>query len=509
MYTPLRALDNLLNRITMYALTQWGLRVLATMAILLAFTGALAQPWTGLLYSLLILSASVFTANVVFSKLFKVPVNAESFAITLLILFFILPPATTVERAVLLAMAGVLAIASKFLITWNDKHIFNPAAFAPVVLGTLGLLGASWWVGSAVLWPLVLVLGLLIVRKIRRFSVFLPFAAVSLLVIAATTFAEAGDVGEALRATITASPLLFLGTIMLTEPSTMPGRRHQQIIFGALVGFLYAMPWDGKLFPLHIYPETALLLGNLYAFAVNPRYRLRLTLKSVEKVSDRVYNYVFTPDRQPDFLPGQYMEWTLPGVGMNLRGNRRTLSIASSPTEPAVMTGVKFYTPSSSYKKVLKDLKPGSVVYAGQIAGDFVLPADTSLKLLFVAAGIGVTPFRSMLKYVLDAREQRDIVLIYAVSDASEIAYADVLAAAEQQGIKVLRLLTARGDAPKDWQGSTGSLNAAFITAQVSDYKDRLAYLSGPNGMVQDVRADLIRTGVSAAKVKTDYFTGY
>jgi glycine betaine catabolism B len=502
----MRFIDDQLNKITMYKLVQWGLRILAAISIVLSFTGALDLSYKALLLSLGLLSVTCYLANVIFSRIWRIPVNTESYSITLLILFFILPPASTEIRALEIVLAGIIAIASKFLISYNGKAIFNPAAFAPFLLGLLGLLHASWWVGSSVLWPLTLVFGLLVLRKIRRFSAFIPFVIVSLIVFVITGIADGQEFREIIQFAITSSPLIFLGTIMLTEPSTMPGLRRQQIIFGALVGFLYAMPWN--IGPLTIYPETALLLGNLYAFAVNPRYRLRLTLKEVQKVSDRVYNYVFTPDQKAHFIPGQYMEWTLDHARVDGRGNRRTFSIASSPTESTIGMGVKFYEPSSTYKTALKDLKPGAVIYAGQTAGDFILPDDTAEKLVFVAAGIGVTPFRSMLKYLLDSNEKRDIIMVYAVSDAAEIAYEDILAAAEKKGVKMIGLLTS-DKIPSDWQGSTGRLDGAFIAEHIPDYKDRKIYISGPNGLVETLRAELLKQGQVRNKIKTDYFTGY
>jgi ferredoxin-NADP reductase len=219
-----------------------------------------------------------------------------------------------------------------------------------------------------------------------------------------------------------------------------------------------------------------------------------------------VADYAFTPDRTASFLPGQYMEWTLDHPKVDSRGNRRTFSIASSPTEPNIHMGVKFYEPSSTYKKALSSLKPGGVVYAGPIAGDFVLPADKSEKLVLIAGGIGITPFRSMLKYLLDMREQRDIVLVYAVSDPSEVAYEDVLKAAEAKGVHVIRLLTAE-TTPEGWKGATGRLTGDFIKEHIKDHTERSFYISGPNAMVQGTRDTLRKLNVK--KIKTDYFTGY
>lgn len=503
----LTALDNQLNKITMYKLVLWSLRILAGVGLILSLTGSLGLSFGGMVVSLLVLMVVCGVTNKVMAKALRVGTNTESYAITLLILFLILPPAHTALQAASIALAGFLAILSKFLVTYNYKHIFNPAALGAAVVSVLGLLGTAWWIGNSLMWPLVLVLGLLIVRKIRRFSLLLTFIIVSLLIVALRAYTDKTGVGTALQLAITSSPLIFLGSVMLTEPSTMPPRRTGQIIYGAIVGLLYAGAWQiGKLF---IYPEMALLIGNIYAFVVSPKYRLRLRFERAQQFSDRVYNFVFTSGRRPQFVPGQYMEWTLPHDKEDSRGNRRTFSIASSPTERGVQLGVKFYDPSSSYKKILQGLQPGDRLFAGQIAGDFTLPANKNTKLALIAGGIGITPIRSMLKYVVDTAEKRDIVVVYSVSDPSEVAYSDVLQAAEKHGIRVIKLLSSdyAGSDKENWQGETGKLTADFIREHIPDFKDRTFYLSGPQPMVQSSKHMLRDLGI--AKIKTDFFTGY
>lgn len=501
-----RKLDDLLNGFTMYRVLAYGLSILALLALLFNLLGVMTLNLAGMLLSLTILLAACYITNRTFAKIWQVPSNNESWFITGLILFFILPQANTVNRALLILLAGIVAMASKYLINWQGKHLFNPAAFAAVVLGVTGLLHANWWVGSSVLWPFTLAFGLVVVRKIRRFPLMLSFAFVSIITTVVVALLRHIDLGEFLPQTLAASPLIFLGTIMLTEPATMPPVRGKQVLFGALVGVLYAGQF--KLGGLFIYPELALLIGNLYAFAVSPRYRLRLQLKEIQKVSDRVHNFVFTPDRKLAFQPGQYLEWTLGHQHQDDRGNRRTFSIASSPTEKTIQLGVTFSQPASSYKKTLQALKPGDFLYAGQLAGNFLLPKDVATKLVFVAGGVGITPFRSMLKYLADTKESRDIILFYLVNTPGEIAYKDVLERAAQAGVRVVPVVT-KEPAPKSWHGETGLFDQEFVTKHVPDYTERTFYLSGPQGMIENHRAMLRRMGVEQTHIETDYFPGY
>jgi glycine betaine catabolism B len=509
----LRKIDDFLNGLTMYRLLTYGLCILAAITLALSALGIMSLPIAGMVFSLVILLATCYGVNKALAYVWQITSNSESWLISALILFFILPQATTLLRVAGILLAGILAMASKYLIAYHGKHIFNPAVFAASILGLFGLLNTTWWVGSNVLWPFTLIFGLLVVRKIRRFPLVICFAVISMAISAIMAMAQHVDIGDAVKQAAFASPIIFLGTVMLTEPATMPPRRRQQAIFGAIVGLLYALHWTiGTVF---IYPELALLAGNIYAFAVSPKYRLKLRLKEVQKVSDRVYNYVFIPSRKLSFEPGQYLEWTLGANGSgskhgktDMRGNRRTFTIASSPTEDTIQLGVKFYEPSSSYKKALKHMEPGDNLYAGQLAGNFVLPQDIAEKLVFIAGGIGITPFRSMLKHLIDTKEKRDITLLYAVPHSEEIAYKDVFKKAAAMGVRVIPIVTGPG---KDatWKGRTGRLDKGVITEEVPDFAERTFYLSGPQMMVEDCQSMLQHMGVHRTRIETDYFPGY
>ena len=127
------------------------------------------------------------------------------------------------------------------------------------------------------------------------------------------------------------------------------------------------------------------------------------------------------------------MEWTLEHDRPDSRGKRRYFTLASSPTEPSLRIGVKFAERGSTFKQALTaHAWQGEPIVAAQVAGDFTLPPDPRPKLAFIAGGIGITPFRSMVKYLTDRHEKRDIVLLYANRRAEEILYRHVFAAAQR-----------------------------------------------------------------------------
>ncbi|HQT83050.1 MAG TPA: FAD-dependent oxidoreductase, partial [Candidatus Paceibacterota bacterium] len=125
------------------------------------------------------------------------------------------------------------------------------------------------------------------------------------------------------------------------------------------------------------------------------------------------------------FRPGQYLEWTLGHRFSDNRGNRRFFTIASAPTEAdgMVRLGAKFYEPKSSFKRALGAMKLNDAISVSHLAGDFVLPKDKKKKLVFIAGGIGVTPFRSQVQHLMNTNDKRSVTLFYSNKTASEIAY--------------------------------------------------------------------------------------
>ncbi|HVW23317.1 MAG TPA: hypothetical protein VHB51_02455 [Candidatus Saccharimonadales bacterium] len=487
----MNAIDRLLNRFTMYRLVLYALISYVILGFFWAFANRLPFSLGELVGSLAVLLVVTYITNRVFGGLWRVPTNSESWLITALILFLILEPALNASGYLMLVVAGVVAVSSKFLLAVRGRHIFNPAALAAAVLSLTAIQPTIWWLGSSKFWPLTLLFGLAVVRKQRRFSLVLIFAAVGLLVQTLLIVHHQAPLISTLHNDLISSPLIFLGTIMLTEPATMPPRRQQQLLFGAIVAVLYATAWHvGR---LYVYPEVALLLGNLYAFAVSSKAGLQLELLRIDKISDRVADYVFRPERRLQFMAGQYMQWTLPGVKFDSRGNRRSFTIASAPSEADVHLGVKFYEPSSAFKARLRHLKPGDKIYGSQIGGDFTLSGNENKKIAWIAGGIGVTPFRSMAQSLVDQNLQADVVLLYKVADKTELAFAEVFAAAREHGVKAIPL--------------TGRLDKTMITEKIPDYAERLFYVSGPNAMVDATRAQLTDLGVK--QIKTDHFAGY
>jgi Na+-transporting NADH:ubiquinone oxidoreductase subunit NqrB len=365
------------------------------------------SPWA-IIFSASFITVICWISNRIFARAFNAPLNVESIYITALILALIIAPpsfifplssshsfieylSSLLPYFTLAIWTSVWAMASKFIFAIGKKHLLNPAAFAVALTALTTNQSANWWVGSAVMAPFVLVGGLLVVRKIRRFDLVLSFIFISVLSI--TTFSILGgslNLPVTLERIFLETPLLFFAFIMLTEPLTTPPTKNLRITYGALVGFLFIPTIHVA--GIYSTPELALLVGNVFSYLISPKQKLLLKLKNRIQLSRDSFDFVFERDskdkiRKTDkkskkisFRPGQYLEWTLPHSHPDSRGNRRYFTIASSPTENEIRIGVKIPKLSdgrqSSFKKRLLSMKEDDSIVASQLAGDFVLPKN-------------------------------------------------------------------------------------------------------------------------------------
>lgn len=500
-------LDYVLDRITMYRLVLYVLLGLLGLATILALFNRLPFSPLSLIVSTLFLVLICWAMNTLFAYFFEVPANIESAYITALILALIIDPAQTPGAFQFLGWAAILAMASKYIIALNKKHLFNPAAIAVVITAFALHEAASWWVGTAMMLPAVLLGALLLVRKMRQPNMFWSFCIAALVTLLLVTFLQKGNILTAANQFLLQSPLFFFASIMLTEPLTAPPTKGLRQIYAIITGVL-VVP-QIHVGPIYTTPELALIVGNVFSYLVSPKYKLMLKLSKKIKLSPDILDFAFKPSQKIAYSPGQYMEFTLDHPHSDSRGNRRFFTLASSPTENALRLGVRFYPKGSSYKRAMYRLDGRSNIIAAQIAGDFTLPKNPDEKLVFIAGGIGITPFRSMLKYLVDIQQRRDIVVFYANRTADEIIYGDVLTAAYARlGIPTIYTLTDPAAAPRNWNGDLGRIDEQMLRHTLTDYQDRTYYLSGPPEMVRAYEQVLKNLNISSAQIKKDFFPG-
>ncbi len=496
-------IDYWLNRVSMYRLLSICLSMMWAMSLLLSILGIIDFAPLALIVGGLVIVGTTYLSSRLFGWLFGIRPHGESSYISALILFFIFTPTLELRGIMALGLIGMIASLSKYILTISGRHVFNPAAIAAVVIGLTGLAFASWWVATPSLLPITLLSTLLILYKTRRFALGLSFLAVSLPLVLIMLISNGVPIAEAVTL-LMSWPFLFFVGFMLSEPLTLPPKKWQQIIEACIVGVLFAVPIHIGSFATTI--AISLIIGNIVAYIFSKRRVLELTLTNRHKLTPTTEEFVFSLDKNLSFEAGQYMEIAIPHKHKDGRGLRRSFSIASPPNESSVKFGVKFYDPSSSFKKELNNLSLDTIIFATTIGGDFTLPKNSNSPLLFIAGGIGITPFISHLLYLKQQKQSRDIILVYAVSNIDEVAYIDTL---KNAAIKVI-IVTKSDKAPSltDWT----LINESYLTKEilkdaVPDIALRTAYVSGPPQLVNITKKNLRKLGVK--KVKSDYFTGY
>lgn len=481
-------LIKLLNKITMYRLMFYFLLSLFFITTSLSIARFLPYDPLDIFISGIYFGIICNLSNYLFSKLFKAEVNLESASISALILTLIVGPFAFLDNILALTFVGIASMASKYILAIRKKHIFNPAAIAVFLSAIIFQIGASWWIGGVFTLPFIFACGILVLTKIKRFEILAGFFAVFFAgLILSQNFS---------LKPLLSSPIWFFAFVMLVEPLTSPSTKKLQMLFGGLVAIAYFI--IPKVIPSYPYSlETALLVGNLVNFALSPTFNMTLTFVKKEKVAKDTWRFYFETMSKFKFIPGQYLEWTFPHRNPDSRGIRRYFTISSTPREKYIAITMRVAEKGSSFKSALLKMKLGEQITSSSPQGEFILPKDKSIPLAFIAGGIGITPFGSIIRRLLETEEKRDITLFYSNNTPQHIAFKELFDKAKNVGVKTIYRITERDE----------YIDEKMIKEKLPDYKRRIIYISGPEPMVEAFKKMFSK--IKAGDIKTDFFSGY
>jgi ferredoxin-NADP reductase len=232
---------------------------------------------------------------------------------------------------------------------------------------------------------------------------------------------------------------------------------------------------------------------------------MKITFDHSETEATNIRTFYFKPEQPVRYTAGQYTELHIPHPHPDKRGDKRWFTLSSSPENDLLSITTKYAgdDKTSSFKRALFSLKPGKVLDAADPMGDFVLPKLIQTPLIFVAGGIGVTPFHSMFQWLSDTTEERPVKFLYGVRSEDEIIFQDTFRAANVEPNVVV-------SEPSDsWGGERGRVTAELILGLEKPSEDTLVYVSGPEPMVQTLATDLHKSGLSKNQIVTDEFPNY
>jgi ferredoxin-NADP reductase len=218
-----------------------------------------------------------------------------------------------------------------------------------------------------------------------------------------------------------------------------------------------------------------------------------VTFERREEIAPSIWQYWFTPERPVDVVPGQYVDLFLPGVAHDPRGGSRTFSLTSLPDEATISFITKHFELQTPYKHALQGLREDTLARIGDAMGDLVLPKSREMPLVFVAGGIGMASYASMLRDLIARQEERPIFLFYQLRSRREQLFRELTDAYPLQ-LKQISL------APH-------TLSASEIIATTPP--GSLTYLSGSQTFVENLRTDLEALGMPRSHIVFDYYDGY
>lgn len=238
-----------------------------------------------------------------------------------------------------------------------------------------------------------------------------------------------------------------------------------------------------------------------------------VTFLKKEKISSDGYKFYFKKPKSFEFTAGQYLKMKLDIKNPDSRGASRYFTISASPTEKDLFIVTKIGR--STFKQTLNDLKIGAKVQIRGPWGDFTLrqaqgkPSKTKVNYVFLAGGIGLTPFRSILKYTTDKQSLRSsaspavlkkfsvsIFMINSYSDEKAAALAGVLEEFKSLPGFKLEVILER-------------INTDLLQKKLDLHSSNIYYISGPEKMVSALASDLRKKGVKEENIKIDDFPGY
>jgi ferredoxin-NADP reductase len=233
---------------------------------------------------------------------------------------------------------------------------------------------------------------------------------------------------------------------------------------------------------------------------------VRATVAETREVAKGTLLLTFAVDGYPEYRPGAYFWVELPDRGhADEKGLRRHISIVTSPTEDVV--GLATRLRDTAFKRTLSELEVGDAVEVEEPKGSFLLPEETDADYVFVAGGIGITVFRSMLRYIHDTDSGHRVTLVFSNRDRESAAFLDELTDLERELTDLKLVLTMTED--EGWNGETRRIDATMLRDHLGDLGRYRYLVAGPPPMTTAVVAALHGAGVPESQVAADSFSGY
>lgn len=229
-----------------------------------------------------------------------------------------------------------------------------------------------------------------------------------------------------------------------------------------------------------------------------------------EQVAKDTFSFFFDRSKfEFEYVPGQYIRMILPNDHPDDRGTSRFFTVASSPhLTDHIMITTKVI--QSTFKYSLHDLTPGTEIQFYGPLGSFVLDVNEKAQHIYLAGGIGLTPYHSMLTYSAEKNLEIPQTLFVSFSTREEMVFYDELTHLKEKNKFLNAIYTISHPENSDgWSGETGRVSEAMIRKYVSLTGKEIYYISGPPAMVDATQGMVSKMGIDEEHIRIEHFSGY
>lgn len=229
-----------------------------------------------------------------------------------------------------------------------------------------------------------------------------------------------------------------------------------------------------------------------------------------EQVAEATMAFHFDKPDGFEFRAGQAIDVTLLNPPeTDAEGNIRAFSIASAPFENRLTVATRMR--DSAFKRVLKSMPLGTAVKIDGPSGSLTLHKNPSKPAVFLAGGIGITPFLSILGQAAHEKLPHQLYLFYSNQRPEDAAFLDTLNELRKTNPK-FRFVPTMTDIEKShqqWIGQTGFIDRSMLTNTLSSVQGPIYYIAGPPAMVAAMRQMIVAAGADEDDIRTEEFSGY
>lgn len=234
------------------------------------------------------------------------------------------------------------------------------------------------------------------------------------------------------------------------------------------------------------------------------------TLRKREEIAEATMAFHFGRPADFQFRAGQSVDVTLLNPPeTDAEGNTRAFSIASAPFDSDLMIATRMR--DSAFKRVLRNANVPLDVKIEGPSGSFVLHRKSEKPAVFLAGGIGITPFVSIIRQATHDRAPHRLYLFYGNRRPEDAAFLDVLTEIQAQNpnFRLIATMSEMEKSHREWKGETGFIDKAMLAKHLPALEGPIYYIAGPPAMVAAMRRMLTEAGVDEDDIRTEEFSGY